>query len=104
MALTVAEHLRKQAKECLEVAQRTSDQTVRIELLTAAAWLHDEALKIERLLTGPRGGGSSTPSGNGHRRTSRGSNGGSNIRRGLMGTLNIRRAPQSPRGFPLGQT
>jgi len=41
----------------LRVAQSTSDPVVKNELLAAAAWLHDEAIKIEKLLTSPRGGG-----------------------------------------------
>ncbi len=57
MPATVAEALRRQARDCLRVAQATSDPAVRNELLAAAAWLHEEAVKIEKLLTRPRGGG-----------------------------------------------
>jgi hypothetical protein len=55
----VADSLRKQARECLEAAKRTSDVAVREELLAASAWLHEEALKLEGLLE--RGGGGGTP-------------------------------------------
>jgi hypothetical protein len=41
MPATVAQSLRQQAEECLRVAQDTKDDSVRMELLTAAAWLHE---------------------------------------------------------------
>jgi hypothetical protein len=49
--------------ECLETAKRTSDQAVRRELLAAAGWLHEEAIKLETMVAGPGGGGGSTPGG-----------------------------------------
>jgi len=55
MPSLVADALRRQAQECLETAKRTQDVAVREELLAAAAWLHEEAIKIEELLH--RGGG-----------------------------------------------
>jgi len=57
MPKTAIQLLRIQAKECLEASKRTSDRAVKNELLTAAVWLHDEAVKLERLLNTPRGGG-----------------------------------------------
>ena len=57
MPRTVAHALRLQSKQCLDVAKRTSDPAVRDELLSAAAWLHEEATKIEAMLDPPRGGG-----------------------------------------------
>ena len=39
--------MRQQAEECLRVAKETSDPVVKMELLTAASWLHDKAAKIE---------------------------------------------------------
>lgn len=56
MPRSVAHALRLQSKQCLEVARRTSDRAVRDELLSAAAWLHEEATKIEAMLDPPRGG------------------------------------------------
>jgi len=61
MPLSVAQKLRDQAMECLETAKRTSDQAVRRELLAAAGWLHEEAIKLETMVSGPGGGGGSTP-------------------------------------------
>ncbi|HWI28870.1 MAG TPA: hypothetical protein VN668_17975 [Stellaceae bacterium] len=61
MPISVAQSLRRQAKDCLDVAKKTNDESVRNELLAAAVWLHEEALKIERLL-GRGGGGPSSPS------------------------------------------
>jgi len=64
MPILVAEALRYQARDCLRVAQQTSDPRVKEELLSAAAWLHEEAIKIEKLLASSRGGGpTSTPPG-----------------------------------------
>jgi hypothetical protein len=40
---SVAQALRQQAEECLRVAQGTKDDSVPMELLTAAAWLHEKA-------------------------------------------------------------
>lgn len=57
MPLSVAEALRRQAHDCLRVAQASSDAAVKNELVAAAAWLHEEAVKIEKLVAGPRGGG-----------------------------------------------
>jgi hypothetical protein len=54
---TVAESLRRQAQECLRISQATSDPAVKNELLSAAAWLHEEAIKIEKLLSRGKGGG-----------------------------------------------
>jgi len=50
MPAKVALLLRQQAEECLRVAQVTTDGNVRMELLTAAAWLHDKAARIEAAL------------------------------------------------------
>ena len=63
MPWSVAESLRQQSADCLRVAKSTSDNAVRQELLAAAAWLHDEAQRIEELLRGR--GGSGTGSGPG---------------------------------------
>ena len=46
----VALSLRQQAEECLRVAQQTTDPVVRMELLSAASWLHDKASRIEEAL------------------------------------------------------
>jgi hypothetical protein len=46
----VAISLRQQAEECLRVARETQDEMVRMELLTAAAWLHEKAKSIEAAL------------------------------------------------------
>jgi hypothetical protein len=51
MPANVAQSLRQQAEECLRVAQETKDDSVRMELLTAAAWLHEKAAKIEAALS-----------------------------------------------------
>jgi hypothetical protein len=48
---SVAASLREQAEECLRVAQGNEDDSVRMELLTAAAWLHEKAAKIEAALS-----------------------------------------------------
>jgi hypothetical protein len=61
MPRTVAHALRIQSKQCLDVAKRTNDPAVKEELLSAAAWLHEEATKIEAMLGPPRGGGSGGP-------------------------------------------
>ncbi len=53
MPRNVAESLRRQSKECLDVAQTTSDPRVKHELLAAAAWLHEQAIKLEKLLQSP---------------------------------------------------
>jgi len=47
MPINIARSLREQAEECLRVARGTRDPAVRMELLTAAAWLHDKAASIE---------------------------------------------------------
>lgn len=57
MPRTTVQSLREQAKECLDASKRTDDEVVRNELLAAAAWLHEEAIKLEKLLNAPRGGG-----------------------------------------------
>ena len=57
MPRTTGQSLREQAKECLEASQRTDDEAVKNELLAAAAWLHGEAVKLEKLLNSQRGGG-----------------------------------------------
>jgi hypothetical protein len=51
MPASVAQSLQQQAEECLRVAQGTKDDSVRMELLTAAAWLHEKAAKIEAALS-----------------------------------------------------
>ena len=56
MPFVVAQKLRKQASECLDIARKTSDMAVRNELLTAAAWLHDEAVRLEVLVKRKDGG------------------------------------------------
>src|SRR5579864_880491 len=53
----VAESLRRQAQECLRASQATTDPIVKNELLSAAAWLHEEAIKLEKLLARGKGGG-----------------------------------------------
>lgn len=60
MPARVAMSLRQQAEECLRVTKETSDPVVRMELLTAASWLHDNVAKIEQavnkaVLGGARG-------------------------------------------------
>lgn len=70
MPLMVAESLRRQAADCLRVAKLTRDPRVRQELLHAAALLHEEATRIEKLLadpTGGSGGPGSTPPPSGKR-------------------------------------
>lgn len=57
MPRTAIQLLRIQAKEVLEASKRTPDRAVKNELLAAAAWLHEEAVKLEKLLNTPRGGG-----------------------------------------------
>ena len=57
MPRTTVASLREQARECLEASKRTDDEAVKNELLAAAAWLHEEAIKLEKLLNAPRGGG-----------------------------------------------
>ena len=52
MPAGVALSLRQQAEECLRVARITTDEAVRMELLTAAAWLHEKAERIEAALEG----------------------------------------------------
>jgi hypothetical protein len=59
MPFSVANALRKQASECLRVARSTADNAVRNELLAAAAWLHEEAVRIEGLVQ--RGGRRDAP-------------------------------------------
>lgn len=56
MPARVASSLRQQAEECLRVARETSDPVVKLELLTAASWLHDKAAKIEAAVTKSRSG------------------------------------------------
>jgi hypothetical protein len=53
---TITKGLRHQASECLRVAQTTSDAAIRAELFIAAAWIHEEAIKIENLLNASRRG------------------------------------------------
>lgn len=53
----VAVSLRQQAEECLRVAKETSDPIVKMELLTAASWLHDKAAKIEAAVSKVVSGG-----------------------------------------------
>ena len=57
MPQTIAESLRQQAEECLRAAHRTQDPAIRNELIAAAAWLHDEAVRLEKLLGSGGGGG-----------------------------------------------
>jgi hypothetical protein len=45
----LAEFLCRQAQQCLRAAQATSDPVVKNELLSAAACLHEEAVKLEKL-------------------------------------------------------
>ena len=47
----VGSSLRLQAEECLRVAKETSDPVVRMELLSAAAWLHDKEARIEQAVS-----------------------------------------------------
>ena len=50
MPAVVAASLRRQAETCLRVSRQTADAAVRLELITAAALLHDRAARIEALL------------------------------------------------------
>ena len=50
MPAGVALSLRQQAEECLRVARVTADEAVRMELLTAAAWLHEKAERMRQRL------------------------------------------------------
>jgi len=56
MPLGVAESLRRQAEDCLRVAQVTRDPRLKNELIAAAAWLHEEAIRLEKLAGGGGGG------------------------------------------------
>lgn len=49
MPASVAQSLQQQAEECLRVAQGTKDDSVRMELLTAAAWLHERWRRLRPL-------------------------------------------------------
>jgi hypothetical protein len=71
MPRTTVEALRQQSKECLEASRRTDDKAVRDELLTAAVWLHEEAIRIEKLLSGPQGGGGPGSTGKGQKKRDR---------------------------------
>ena len=62
MPVMVAESLRRQAADCLRVAKLTRDPRMRQELLHAAALLHEEATRIEKLLSDPKGGNGGGPS------------------------------------------
>ena len=43
----IAGSLRNQAQECLRLSRSTTDPKVHRELLTAAAWLHEKAARLE---------------------------------------------------------
>ena len=61
MPVMVAESLRRQAADCLRIAKLTRDPRMRQELLHAAALLHEEATRIEKLLADPSGGNGGGP-------------------------------------------
>jgi hypothetical protein len=62
MPLGIAEALRREAQDCLRVATITRDPVIKRELISAAAWLHEEAQRLEKLANGGGGGpGSGSP-------------------------------------------
>jgi hypothetical protein len=67
MPLSIAEAFRRQSEDCLRIARVTRDPRIKKELIDAAAWLHEEAARLEKLAGAGGGGpgaGTEPPKGN----------------------------------------